>query len=575
MKKILSLLIALVLSLVMCFNLVACNDVFDDDDEETKIEDMSKSQLNISCWDGGFGVEWLETIGRRFEEMYKDYSFEPGKSGVQVWVTPSKSNVYDSFASSIVGDDNDIAISEQCNYNGFVIKKTAVNITDAVTTPLTEYGETRSIADKLSVADREYFGVASNTYYGLPWYESTFGFQYDKDLFEEEHFYFAADGLGDKDGFITRSNMKRSNGPDGIEGTDDDGLPATYDDFFKLCDKIAEQEMVPVIWAGAVQVYLNNLLLALIADYEGYNQMSLAYSLNGTATNLIESINPNGTINFKDPTQINNENGYLMRSSAGYYYGLQFIERLLTTKKSDGSYKYFDQSKSLSSARSQKQAQSDFLRGSFSSNLQTTAMLIDGTWWYAEASSTFDQMASTPGGAANERNIGFMPMPKVDKEHLGPATYINNWITSVNISAAIDSSKIPMAKQFIRFMHTDQSLSEFTKITSGVRPFNYSLTAADEAVASPYAKEVLRVHNSNTEANPTIVNPWSRNNLVINNLEDFMLNDKIFSCKIGNDSYTIVSNAILNYGVSAKSYYYGIIDYFSQTMWNNSYSRYF
>ena len=566
---------------MLCFCVVGCSeldDIFGDDStEEPKEQDTTMSQLSITCWDGGFGVEWLESIAHRFEETYKDHSFETGKKGVQVWITANKGNVYDSFATSIVAsEDNEIAISEQCNYNGFVVKKTALDITDAVTTPLTEYGETKSIADKLSASDREFYGVASNTYYGLPWYESTFGFQYDKDLFEEENFYFAADGMGDSDGFVTRSDMKRGNGPDGIEGTDDDGLPATYDDFFKLCDRIAEQEMIPVIWAGVAPVYLNNFLLSLIADYEGYDQMSLAYSLNGTATDLIDSVNPDGTLNMKPATEINNSNGYLMRRSAGYYYGLQFIERLLKTKKSDGkTYKYYDPSKCLSSTRSQKQAQSDFLRGRFSSNLTPTAMLIDGTWWYAEARATFKQMASIPGAASNERNIGFMPMPKVDKEHLGPATYINNWMTSVNVSAAIAESKIPMAKQFIRFMHTDRSLSEFTRITSGVRPFYYDVTTEDQPLTSPYAKDVMKVHNNNTIENPTIVNPWSRNNLVLNNLADFMINDQVFNCKIGNNSYNIVLNAMINYGVSAKDYYQGITNYYSQEMWNNAYSRYF
>lgn len=202
-------------------------------------------------------------------------------------------------------------------------------------------------------------------------------------------------------------------------------------------------------------------------------------------------------------------------------------------------------------------------------------MLIDGTWWYAEADATFRQMASIPGASSTERNIGFMPMPKVDKEHLGKATYLNSWMTSINISAAIDKALIPCAKQFIRFMHTDVSLSEFTRITSGVRPFNYQLTKADEPLTSPYGKEVLRIHNMNTDDNPVILNPWSRNSLILNNLADFMINDQIFNCKVGNDSYTIVADAMLNYGVSGRAYYDGIANYYTQSFWNNSYSRYF
>ena len=580
MKKLLSL----VLALLLVFSLVGCSELMADDDTDTSIrshdnveKDETKSQLNVSCWNGGFGVEWLDAIATRFEDKYKDHSFESGKKGVQITIIPNRSNVYDAFATNIISsEDNEIAISEQCNYNGFVVKNTAIDITDAVTTPLTEYGETRSIADKLSAEDRAYYGVESEKYYGLPWYESIFGLQYDKDLFEEEHFYFAAEGLGDSDGFITRSDMKRSNGPDGIEGTSDDGLPATYDDFFKLCDRISDQGMTPVSWAGVAPVYLNNFLLALAADYEGYDQMKLNYSLSGTAVDIVDSINADGSVNLKSATEINNSNGYLLKQQAGYYYGLKFLERLLNTKKADGkTYKYYDPTKSASETRSQKQAQSDFLRGRFSESVQTTAMLIDGTWWYAEASATFKQMASIPGASSIERNIGFMPLPKVDESRLATATYLNSWMTSVNISAAIPASKIPLAKQFIRFMHTDQSLSEFTRITSGVRPFSYSLTDEDEKQTSPYAREVLTVHNSNTAENPTIVNPWSRNNLVLNNLGDFMVNDQVFHSNVKNVGYTIVFNAMYKYGVSAKDYFGGLGAYYTQSFWENSYSRFF
>ena len=346
MKKLLALLVALLLA----FSIVGCSDDLGGEGGGGAAYDPTKSQLNISCWNGGFGVEWLETIARRFEEYYKDHSFEPNKTGVQIKVIPNRSNVYDSFASNILNsEDNEIAISEQCNYNGFAVKKSAIDITEEVTTPLTEYGEKRSIADKLSAEDQAYYGLESNTYYGLPWYESTFGIQYDKDLFEEERFYFAAEGQGDSAGFIKKSDTKRSNGPDGIEGTADDGLPATYDEFFRLCDKIANQGMTPVVWAGVAPVYLNNFLLALAADYEGYDQMKLNYSLNGTAIDIVDSVNADGSVNLKSATEINNSNGYLLKQQAGYYYGLQFLERLLTTKKDDGrTFKYFDPSKSAS-----------------------------------------------------------------------------------------------------------------------------------------------------------------------------------------------------------------------------------
>lgn len=563
MKK----LLALVLTMILTIGLVGCGGT------DGKQVEADKTQLNISCWDGGFGISWLEAIGKRFEEKYADYSFEPNKKGVQVWTTASKGNVYDSFATKILSLTDDISISEQCNYNGFVVHKSALDITDAVTTPLTEYGETRSIADKLSADDRSFYGVESNKYYGLPWYESTFGFQYDIELFEEENLYFAADGQGDSDGFITRSNMERGTGPDGKSGTSDDGLPRTYDEFFKLLDKIYELEMTPVIWAGNAQVYINNLLLSLIADYEGYDQMSLNYNLNGKATDLIESIS-DGKVTFMSPIDITNANGYLLQKQAGRYYGLAFLEKLLTTKDANGEYKYFSAEKSRAETRTQKQAQSDFLRGRFSETVKTTAILIDGSWWYSEAKSTFSQMSNIPGASATERKIGFMPFPKVNESALGETTWFNNWMTSINIRSNLEPEKQKVAKQFIRFMHTDESLSEFTKITSGVRPFSYNLTEKDEPQTSYYGKQLLQIHNENTAENPTIVSPWSMNKLIVSNLSNFMINDQVFHSLTNGSSYTLVANALIDYKVSAKQYFDGLSSYWNEERWNEAYKTY-
>ena len=529
--------------------------------------DTNKSQLYIGCWDGGFGIEWLESIARRFEEFYADYSFESGKTGVQVWPTSSKGYVYDAFARNIMNSTDDICISEQCNYYGFVQNKSAVDITDAVTSSLSEFGETRSIADKLSLSDNSFYGVTSGEtqkYYGLPWYESTFGFQYDIDMFEDNGYYFGTNG-----DFVRGKNSKRGNGPDGIEGTDDDGLPATYDQFFMLCDKIAGDGYEAVIWAGNAQVYINNLLSALAADYEGYEQMTLNYTLAGTATDLVQSISGN-TVTFAEPTVINNENGYLLRKQAGYYYGLKFIERLLTTKNPDGSPKYFNLDRCTASTQSQTTAQSNFLRGRYNEKLTPVAMLIDGSWWHAESSSVFKALESVGAGAL-DRKIGFMPMPKVDENHLGPATYFNNWMTSINVRGNIEESKIPMAKAFIRFMHTDESLSEFTRITSGVRPFNYTLTQADEQLTSYYGKQLLDIHNKNTVDNPTIVNPWSDNNLVVNNLSSFMINDQMYNTGL----YNLVATAMMQHNVSAKDYFEGLSSYLNKNAWDTSFSKWF
>ena len=110
-----------------------------------------------------------------------------------------------------------------------------------------------------------------------------------------------------------------------------------------------------------------------------------------------------------------------------------------------------------------------------------------------------------------------MPMPKPNDTYLGEACYTNTWITDIVIRANIDESKIRAAKEFIRYIHTDESLSLFTRYANGVRPFDYQLTAEDEPNTSYFAKQALEIYRTEQ-----IVNPWSSNPLVYNNLSSFV-----------------------------------------------------
>ena len=49
--------------------------------------DKTKTQLYVSHFTAGFGNEWIHEMDTKFEEAYKDVSFEDGKTGVQVIVS--------------------------------------------------------------------------------------------------------------------------------------------------------------------------------------------------------------------------------------------------------------------------------------------------------------------------------------------------------------------------------------------------------------------------------------------------------------------------------------------------------
>lgn len=535
--------------------------------------DTKKTQLYVGAWEGGFQWNWLTAWVERFEEFYKDTEFEDDKKGVQVILDVSKNYALDSVASSLKGFTTaEVAIVEQCNYYSFITNSSALDITDAITTPLTEYGESKSIAQKMSADNRAFYGAVQNgqtKYYGVPWYESFFTINYDVDLFEENNYYFAADGYG-SNGFVTTLTTPRSNGPDGktgvIDGVDytaDDGLPATYDEFFKLCDKIDADGNTPVIWAGSQGDYNNFFTQSLVTDFEGYNQMNLNYTLNGNATNLVDKINADGSVSFKASTPIDGSNGYLLQQQAGRYYAMTFWDRLINTKKADKSTKYYVENDVFGGTLAHTGVQTKFLRSRFGQS-SSIAMLIDGSWWYNEATSTWNSMASIPGAGKTERRIGVMPIPKPSSEYLGRACYANNWITDVVVNANIAQSKVKLAKDFVRFIHTDESLSEFTKYANGVRPFDYDLTESDAENSSYYAKQLINLHKT-----ADVVDPWSTHPIMINNMSQFV-GLGAFNSIIGSKSYNIPTSAVRQ-GVSAKSYFEGLSAYWTATRWQNSF----
>lgn len=570
--KIITLLVATIL--LSTTLLVGCRAP---EGEET---DLTKTQLSIAINTGGVGTNWLRAHADRFEADYADYEFEPGtgKKGVQVTITPITLNS-DSAATTIGTRDEEIFFIEQCSYYAIVNAGAALDITDIVTEDLTEFGEDVSIEDKMYDSDVAFFGVnegGDKHYYGIPWYESLPIISYDIDLFEDQNFYFAAEGQNTPDGFVLSPNMPRSAGPDGKTAAEgeaygyDDGLPATYDEFFKLCDKIKSKYCVPLVFAGANANYINMIAYGLHADYEGYEQMNLNYTLSGYATDLIE-FNSQGELIELPDEEIDSSKGYLLQKQAGRYYALEFMNRLV--ERENGVFKYLP---SNVMTYDHTTASGRFLSSRFTQGTDPIAMLTEGTWWYNENTPTFNQMASIPGAGKTERRIGVMPWPKASEDDLGEATYVNNWISEVVINANIADSKLEAAKKFLQYTTTNKSLSEFTKISNMVRPYEYTLTEEDELETAYYGKQLMQIHNSSR-----VVNPWSTNRVVLNNLAAFQrsgLCQTIYTNSAGGKVQS--NNPIASFLLSSNpatpiQYFSGYSEYWSKENWENAYGNYF
>lgn len=528
--------------------------------------DPNRTQIYVYNFYGGYGSDWLSALKTRFEEAHKnDTNWEEGKTGVQVIIRNKKDAVM-GISSQILANTEEVYFTEYAYYYTLLGEGVLGDISEAVTAPLSEFGETRSIADKLSEEQRSYFGVQEESgthYYGLPHYAGYSGLIYNIDLFEEEGYYFAKTPSDNtRDGrFVDQYNTERSAGPDGVEGTFDDGLPATYEEFFTLCDYIADGGAIPVTWNGEdYWHYLNNLVQALQADYEGLDQTMLNYTLNGDATTLATV--SGDTVSLDASTAINESNAYELARQAGKYYGLSFIEQLIKEER-------YHNSLAFNTTFSFLNAQEDFLYGGNDGQTKPSAMLCDGVWWEMEAEETFEAMVAQRGEAYSKENrrFGFMPLPKATAEEVeqaaqaaeagnAPYTLYDGIYSMCFMKANVAEWKKPLILDFIRFAHSDQSLVEFTTVTNTLKAFNYTIEGEDFDKLTPFGQSLVRLSEASD-----VVYPFSTNETYIQNQAFFGTHEQ-FRSNAGK-GYQYAALAMHDDKVTAAQYFAGMADYYS------------
>ena len=539
-----------------------------------------RSYLYVQNYSRSYDDEWLRKLADRFEEEYKDVSFERGSMGVQILIDNSHDKGY-AILQTIEGSRNDVFFTEESCYYDFVNSGLVADITDIVTEDLGSFGEEGvTIEDKLSPQQKEFFKT-NNKYYAIPHYSSYFGISYDVDLFEEKGFYFAADPNVDanttpynthlnngNDCFIFDKTDAKSNGPDGKPNTYDDGLPATYDEFILLCRYIQSALCIPIIWSGEMRnECIQKLLQALATDYEGAEQMMLNYSLDGTAKNLIKSIDKNGKIEFEDPTTITNENGYEMLKSAGRYYALDFYQKLSSNEKYYHEdcyaykYSYFD-------------TQYKYLY-SHPEYISPIAMMFDESWWTSQSTNTFNDISAQYGEEFSKKNRRFamMPLPKATKEQIGePFTLLDSHNSIAFINANCSKSELDLAKAFLQFANTQESLVEFTLTTNAPKALNYELTNDQINEMTHFGKSLWSIKESGNVVYPLSTNEFFKDNQSTLNYCNF------FQADISDKTYKSVADDLRGTNasrVSAKDFFNGIIAKYDSTWWNDTFGEWF
>ena len=535
-RKLLSVAFSVFLICIMIISGTACGI----GEREEVNEDAAV--LNVINYDGGVGHAWLDAVIERFEAKHADAKYVEGKNGVDINVLNTKTVTFEGLNTS----EYSVYFAQGVRFNELQAMGRLLNISDIVTEKA-ENGKSieSKMSEKLSDALKGYDGE----YYVLPHYQSFDGVTYNKTVFDENNFYFAAektDYVSAKEGdpaygFVKNADCKKTCGPDGEFDTEDDGLPSSVEEFKRLCEYMKAKSVTPFIYYGGNngEAYRNKLINALWVSLEGYEGATAQFSFDSGESKSRIVTGFNGGKPVSELKTIKSENMTDVYQQESKFYALDFFEYVF---KNENNY----HSASVNSVYSHTDIQKLFLKDS-------VGMLLEGTYWENEArsSGTFEIYKDL-------KNVETrcMPLPiqgtgsvaegrgrkPVMIDTLNAYAFIN-----ANTQSKFGDGIVKLAKDFLKFCYTDESLAEFTQKSSVSKNLRYSLSDEQASALTNYGKSMWNLKNGGL-----VVTPISDNVIFIKNPTVFDMTDtKIW--KIAETDYPAV--AFTDSAIDAKTYF--------------------
>ncbi len=415
-KKLVALMLIAILILPV---LAGCNQQSNKVDENALVITVAKL---------GYGDQWLKDLAAAYE----------AKTGTKVQIF---SKIGDVGLSAIKGEmqsqasETDIFFTRAQEFFKSIYKG-AVNIggtnyacefadlTDVWNSKASD-SESKTILEKMDPAYEEYYNV-DGKYYGLPWANGVMGIVRNINVWNKL-------GLTDGD------------------------MPLTTDELFALCDKVKAQGTAPFIYSLESEYYSSGLAPIWFSQYEGSESMK--FFNNGL-----------------DPVGENSSNLY---AYDGQVEALKVIERLVNN---DNGYQH-----EFSTSLNFTDMQSTFL-------LDEALFCVNGAWLETEM-----------GNAFKGANIDFIKMPVISSlinrletvtddatlsaviKHVDGNGEAPAGVSEEDIAIVRDarhnaytrsgfdhtalvpaySNKLNEAKDFLKFMCSDEGLSIYYKSTNG------------------------------------------------------------------------------------------------------------
>ncbi len=535
-KKLLVLVLAFVLGITSLFTFTACSSEEDYGD---------RTVLRVGLFEGGWGAEWINKVVEKFEADYPEY---------KVLVDGDKTKYNKGTLLGVIDTGRqDLFIAPMYLYDA-VSQGKFMDITELMDTPLNEIvkssSDTATIKSKMWPELDEFYKSYNNEnkYYSIPFGGGIYSLNYDRDLFNEKSLFIKkGTGNGTPITWVNESG-DLSLGQDGKAGTYDDGLPITRQDFLDLLMQMRINGVTPFIWSKQSS-YQTNFLNSFVASYEGKDNFNLFKTMNGEYTFEGDST----------PTTITSENAYKLQGMTGKKMAIQFASDIVM----DSANYHADSGRETCDFLDAQNKYLVSVHMAKSGSDQPVAFLIDGAHWYNEAKGTIAEMEAMSDDY-KDRRFGIMPFPQYDGAQTEKATFFaSSFYTQVFIRKRAEQPEL--AKLFLAYLHTEESLRICTQYSGMVRPLNY--TMPDEILSTmPYYYQSLW----NTFSSADIVHNVSTNPLIYKN-EWFFESEWLFTCRTSNNvdltnPFTDLVDRTKN--VSVDDYFNALKYTFNQSKWN-------
>ncbi len=424
MKKFVTFWLSAFLTVSACASMTACQRIPDTEDV-----------LIIEAYEGGYGTSFLTRLGERFMEL---------NEGKSVYVTPSFSLTHNETNAKLKAGPKytptDMFFSNTANFNQFVSKgKEMVSGYDCVLEDLSGvlernvYGENITVGEKMKPEYIDYFTYPGGGVYSLAWATGVSGIVYHADVFEEKGW----------------------------------PVPLTTDqmtgELFPMI-KADPEGWSPVTWPGSIGYWIYGIMVWW-AQYDGIDEFNRFFLC-------------------KDE---NDDYSYEVFAQEGRYEALQVLEDIIADKNGNSAYG------SVSFTHTDSQLL-------FLEQKNKIAMIPNGDWLENEMSSNFEigsldiKMMKTPVISSIIHRTPSIPDDAVLKEVVkfvdGDRATKPDGVTDEDVQIIRDARRISfsngfdhniqipvyanakeLAKEFIRFMASDEAQEIYYEETGSLLPF--------------------------------------------------------------------------------------------------------